>query len=199
MKKIFSFVLFCLFTVSSFSQQVYIDKMLNENIRYVETSNICYRKFTDTHIWNYGLSCYANDTIKSFVLCININSSSKINIKENGILLIKTFTNDVIELKTSSSDFDKITLGYQYNKPLVGNIGTISENIIAKNIAYFSISEDNLILLKNGISKVRLETTSDYVEYEYKKDKIGSPLFNSFNIINETLKHEIKNTIKDNF
>lgn len=199
MKKFFSFVLFCLFTISSFSQQLYIDKMLDDSIRYVETSNICYRKFTDTQIWNYGLSCYVNDTIKSFVLCINVNSSSNINIKENGVFLIKTFTDDVVELKTSSIVFDKITLGYQYNKPLVGNIGTISENIIAKNIAYFPISEDQIILLKNGISKVRLETTSGYIEYAYKKDKIGVSLFNSFNIINETLKHEIKNTIKDNF
>lgn len=190
--KIIAFILI-IFPVFCFSQRIYLDEMKSDSIRYVESERICYRKFTDTHIWNYGIQSYTNiKTNKTqFFLVININSSYKISYKDDGKMLIKTFNNEMIELTNILSYFDKVTLGYTYIKPIIGNIGTLHENIIAKNIALFYISEDDLIKLKNGIAKVRVELkNSNYLDYIYKKDKIGEKLYNSYINIQQTLSNQ---------
>lgn len=187
--KIITFILI-IFPVFCFSQRIYIDEMKSDSIRYVESECVYYRKFTDTHIWNYGIQSYTNINTNQtqFLLAININSSYKLHFKDDAKMLIKTFNNEILELTNMLSYFDKTTLGYTYKNPLIGDIGTIHENIIAKNIAIFYITEDDIVKLKNGISKVRVELkNSNYLDYTYKKDRIGEKLYNSYINIKQTL------------
>ena len=148
------------------------------------------RSFTDRVVWNFGLEAHQKlnkDSIQ-YILCINLNDTKKIPIANNGVFLIKTFNDDIIELTNIYSNHNTVTLGYSYHRPILGNIGTVSANEIHRNIAYFIITENQLKLLEFGVKKVRVETDNGYEEKEYKKDKCGKFLFNSYNVINNYLK-----------
>ena len=189
MNKIILTIVFTLVSILSFGQKIIKDTE-NEGIRTVETTWIVARSFTDRVVWNFGLEAHQKlnkDSIQ-YILCINLNDTKKIPIANNGVFLIKTFNDDIIELTNIYSNHNTVTLGYSYHRPILGNIGTVSANEIHRNIAYFIITENQLKLLEFGVKKVRVETDNGYEEKEYKKDKCGKFLFNSYNVINNYLK-----------
>ena len=200
MNKIILTIVFTLVSILSFGQKIIKDTE-NEGIRTVETTGIVARCFSDGVVWNFGLEAHQKlnkDSIQ-YILCINLNDTKKIPIANNGVFLIKTFNDDIIELTNIYSNHNTVTLGYSYHRPILGNIGTVSANEIHRNIAYFIITENQLKLLEFGIKKVRVETDNGYEEKEYKKDKCGKFLFNSYNVINNYLKTTKIKSIKDNF
>ena len=200
MNKIILTIVFTLVSILSFGQKIIKDTE-NDGIRTVETTGIVARSFTDRVVWNFGLEAHQNlnkDSIQ-YILCINLNDTKKIPIVNNGVFLIKTFNDDIIELTNIYSNHNTVTLGYSYHRPILGNIGTVSANEIHRNIAYFIITENQLKLLEFGVKKVRVETDNGYEEKEYKKDKCGKFLFNSYNVINNYLKTTKIKSIKDNF
>lgn len=200
MNKIILTIIFTLVSILSFGQKIIKDTE-NEGIRTVETTGIVARSFTDRVVWNFGLEAHQNlnkDSIQ-YILCINLNDTKKIPITNNGVFLIKTFNDDIIELTNIYSNHNTVTLGYSYHLPILGSIGTVSANEIHRNIAYFIITENQLKLLEFGVKKVRVETNNGYEEKEYKKDKCGKFLFNSYNVINDYLKTTKIKSIKDNF
>lgn len=200
MNKIILIIVFTFVSILSFGQKIIKDTE-NEGIRTVETTGIVARSFTDRVVWNFGLEAHQNlnkDSIQ-YILCINLNDTKKIPIANNGVFLIKTFNDDIIELTNIYSNHNTVTLGYSYHRPILGSIGTVSANEIHRNIAYFIITENQLKLLEFGVKKVRVETNNGYEEKEYKKDKCGKFLFNSYNVINDYLKTTKIKSIKDNF
>ena len=200
MNKIILIIVFTFVSILSFGQKIIKDTE-NEGIRTVETTGIVARSFTDIVVWNFGLEAHQNlnkDSIQ-YILCINLNDTKKIPIANNGVFLIKTFNDDIIELTNIYSNHNTVTLGYSYHRPILGSIGTVSANEIHRNIAYFIITENQLKLLEFGVKKVRVETNNGYEEKEYKKDKCGKFLFNSYNVINDYLKTTKIKSIKDNF
>ena len=200
MNKIILTIVFTLVSILSFGQKIIKDTE-NKGIRTVETAGIVARSFTDRVVWNFGLEAHQNlnkDSIQ-YILCINLNDTKKIPIANNGVFLIKTFNDDIIELTNIYSNHNTVTLGYSYHRPILGSIGTVSANEIHRNIAYFIITENQLKLLEFGVKKVRVETDNGYEEKEYKKDKCGKFLFNSYNVINDYLKTTKIKSIKDNF
>lgn len=200
MNKIILIIVFTLVSILSFGQKIIKDTE-NEGIRTVETTGIVARSFTDRVVWNFGLEAHQNlnkDSIQ-YILCINLIDTKKIPIANNGVFLIKTFNDDIIELTNIYSNHNTVTLGYSYHRPILGSIGTVSANEIHRNIAYFIITENQLKLLEFGVKKVRVETNNGYEEKEYKKDKCGKFLFNSYNVINDYLKTTKIKSIKDNF
>ncbi len=202
MKKIFLSLVISVISVISYGQKI-IKDIVNNDIRIVETSSVCGRSFTDRVVWNFGLEGHINinDTTNiQYLLGINLNAMSKIPIKDKGTLLIKTFDNNIIELSNlfAMHNGSKI-IGYSYHKPLIGNVGTISSNEIHRNIAYFIINEEQINLIKSGIIKVRIETDNGYVEKEYKKDKCGEYLYNSYKLIKNQIISTNAPSIKDDF
>jgi len=201
MKKIFLSLVMVIVSITSFSQTIIKDNEKN-NIRTVETTGITARSFTDRVVWNFGLEAHQDlnnkDSIQ-YILIVNLNAMTKIPITDNGMFLIKTFNNDIIELTNLYNNHNTVTLGYSYHRPIVGNIGTVSANNIHRNIAYFIINEIQLKSLETGVKKVRVETDNGYEEKEYKKDKCGKFLFNSYNIISDYLKTTKSKSIKDDF
>lgn len=201
MKKIILSLIMIIVSIASFGQTIIKDNEKN-NIRTVEATGITARSFTDRVVWNLGLEVHQDlnnkDSIQ-YILIINLNAMTEIPITDNGMFLIKTFNDDVIELTNLYSNHNTVTLGYSYHQPILGNIGTVSTNNIHRNIAYFIITENQLKLLEAGVKKVRVETDNGYEEKEYKKDKCGKFLFNSYNVINNYLKTTKTKSIKDNF
>lgn len=201
MKKIILSFILTMVTIVSFSQTIIKDNEKN-NVRTIEATGITARSFTDRVVWNLGLEAHQDlnnkDSIQ-YILIINLNAMTEIPITDNGMFLIKTFNNDVIELTNLYGNHNTVTLGYSYHSPILGNIGTVSANEVHRNIAYFIITEKQLKLLESGVKKVRVETDNGYEEKEYKKDKCGKFLFNSYNVINNYLKTSKTKSIKDNF
>lgn len=203
MKRILLFFLLVYTTTFCFGQKILYDRIENDSLRCVETSYITARNFTDRIVWNYGLKAiqntHVNDSV-NYILIINLNAMRNLGLKENGTFLIKTFKDEVIELQNVLSDISSTTLGYSYVVPVVGTIGTIHSNDIYRNIAYFFINEGNLKMLNDGVKKVRVETEGGYVEKEYKKDKCGYFLYNSYTKIKEEYKKPLPEfSIKDGF
>lgn len=200
MRKIILCFVLIITNIVCFGQSI-IKDITKDSIRTIETSGIIARNFTDKVVWSFGLKAYQNiekDSIQ-YILSINLNAMVEIPITDNGIFLIKTFNNDVIELKNLYGNHNTVTLGYSYYQPIIGNIGTISAIDMHKNAAYFIISENQIKMLENGIKKVRLETDNGYQEKEYKKDKCGYFLFKSYEIILQNM-HKVKSKLlKENF
>lgn len=200
MKKIILCFVLTMINIVCFGQSIVKD-IIKDNIRTIETSGITARNFTDRIVWNFGLEAHQNiekDSIQ-YILIINLNAMIEIPITDKGIFLIKTFNDDVIELKNLYGNHNTVTLGYSYHRPIIGNIGTVSANNIHRNVAYFIISENQIKMLENGIKKVRIETDNGYQEKKYKKDKCGHFLFKSYEIILQNMRKMKSKSLKENF
>lgn len=205
MKKFFFglVMLFCC-VLGSNAQKVAYDKIEN-NYRVVESTGITIRRFTDSYVWSYGIKAIQNlnnDSI-SYHLIINISAGAQINIKNDGLLLIKLYDDTIIELQNNNIKYTSTNIGHSYVKPIIGNIGSVISHDIHCNIAYFEISEEDLIKFSQGILKVRLETTSGYKERKYTSKHLGKKLYEAYLNIKECLntpyKDKTKQSIKDNF
>ena len=201
MKKLISTLCMLAISLTFYGQKIILDKMENDSIRVIESENIMKRKFTDTVIWNYGIKSYhninTNETL--YMLMINLNATTPITIKKDGKLLIKLFNGEIIELNTFETVYNDVTLGYSYQRPIVGNIGVIKRNKITRNIATFVVTKEELSKLNEGINKVRVETALGYLQREYKKDDIGMRLFQAYINIKETLENKQAPSMYDSF
>ena len=190
-------------SISVSAQEIVVDKVA-DNYRCVEASRITARSFTDRVVWNFGLKGITNKEetcpdSASYVLIINLNAAAPINYPETTTLLIKTGKDDVIELKSITAYHgNSVLLGYSYNRPIVGNVGTVSQNVITRNIAEFVIEASDIEKLQDGVAKVRVQTTNGYLEKEYKKDKAGVKLYQSYLNIKKRLS-EPQKSIREGF
>lgn len=123
----------------------------------------------------YNLELYSNGKNKQFALKIYLWSSSKKPriLPSKSQILLKTNDDSVLELTSIFNDID-YEHGYSYS--------------------YFPISEDDLNKTFDGIKKVRLEaitlntnneTSIEFIDFNFKKDKIGQSLKKWFDSINE--------------
>lgn len=201
MRKYILCLIMLLISICNNAQTIISDKMVNDSIRTIETSNVMYRKFTDTVIWNYGIKCFYNTNSKEtkFILIINLNANSDISYKEHGKLLIKLFNDSIIALDNVGTLYNNVILGYSYHKPIYGNIGIITKNVITRNISEFFITKRQLESLHSGIKKVRVETINGYQEKEYKNDKIGKKLYDSFTLLLNTIENNKPTNFYNNF
>ncbi len=90
-------------------------------------------------------------------------------------LWLKTFDGDVIQLKGEPVEAPSQSSGTGI---LVGGVVVMGSELLA--MAQFPISESDILLLKKGISKVRLTTMPIVHEAEFKIDRIGKPLYGLF-------------------
>lgn len=201
MKKLILTLCMLAISLTFYGQKIILDKMENDSIRVIESENIMKRKFTDTVIWNYGIKSYhninTNETL--YMLMINLNATTPITIKKDGKFLIKLFNGEIIELNTFETVYNDVTLGYSYQRSIVGNIGVIKRNKVTRNIATFVVTKEELSKLNEGINKVRVETALGYLQREYKKDDIGMRLFQAYINIQETLENKQAPTMYDSF
>ena len=196
---IFIFVLI-MPNIASFGQKV-VGNSVKDNIRTIETSEIAARSFTDRVIWLFALEAYQNlndkDDVK-YVLIVTLNAMTEIPISDDGVFLIKTFNDSILELTSIHNGHNTVTLGYSYHRPILGNVGTVSANNMHRNTANFIITEKQIKALKEGVKKGRLETDDGFQEKEYKKDKCGEFIFHSYEIISSEMSKTPK-SVKDNF
>lgn len=205
MKHLLLFILLAFFSCKCYCQKILSDEIDEDSIRCITTSYITARSFTDKVVWNFSLGATKNIKENSpihFILSINLNAFSNIKIKDTGLLLIKTFNDDILELTNASSSHDSITIGYSYLKPIYGNIGTIRSNNLHKNTAYYFVTENDIKKLNSGVKKVRIETEDGFNEKEYSKDKCGSNLYKTYLKLKDKMENSMpthKKGIREDF
>jgi len=105
----------------------------------------------------------------SYYIIANV-ISDRMSFLPESTMKIRTFNDEVITLKGAA-----IVNGGQ-------SVGVISGNIVIpvtaiSSTAQFSITPEELEMLNNGVSKVRLTMTPTEHEHTFKKDKIGKKLY----------------------
>lgn len=171
----FVFLLLLTAHVCASAQKVIVDRAVGK-YRFIETSSITARHFTDHVVWNFGLRGYFDTETDSaaYVLVINLNAMHPISYPKGTTLLIKNMEDEVVELRSMNEyKGNSVLLGYTTYAPVVGNVGTATANVVTRNIAEFVITPQEMEKLKPGVKKVRVQTTDGYLENECKRTSAG--------------------------
>ena len=116
-------------------------------------------------IMSYSIAKQEND----FYIIASSESDNLLFLQKPSFWL-KTFDGDVIKLQGEAIGNGSESIGI-----VSGNIVIPVTEIISS--AQFKISEEEIELLKKGISKVRLSMSPVDHEREFKKDRIGKKLY----------------------
>lgn len=177
------------------AQNITLDKVNQDGSRIIGTDGyIVKTKFTDRNPLIYSLKSYVTTEGSTiFYLCISISSMKSYTIPQNGILLIKTCKDDVIECKQLDESYK--------TEDIIGTyIPLINQSIHVSN-AIYPISESDLeLVIKDGIKKVRLETEFQNIDSEYNSNKsilLKEKMETMFNLLHNALK--TKKDIRDGF
>lgn len=126
MKQYIFIFLLVMSNITSFGQKV-VENSIKDNSRTILTSQITARSFTDRVIWNFALAAHQNlndkDNVK-YILIVTLNAMTEIPISDDGVFLIKTFNDSILELTSIHNSHNTVTLGYSYHRPILGNVGT---------------------------------------------------------------------------
>ena len=136
----------------------------------------------------------------------NLNTLYSIGAFDNAIMLIKTMNDEVLELHciTSDNNFTK----FQYANPTItttiyGNRITSTYNSnsvdIMRSINYWSITPSMIEKLKVGVKKIKIQYKDGIYEKEFKKDKIGKVIYDSFLTEINYIKIDKNKKFKENF
>ena len=128
----------------------------------------------------------------SVFLIVNVISPD-VKIMEDAKMLIKFYDNSIIKLTGERKDVGLLTSVsgsvFGVNGQTYG--GTTSTNSYFSQ-AEFPISKADIEKFKNGIKKIRINTSPDIHTKQWNKDKIGEKLFNQFSTL-------MSNSFEDNF
>ena len=130
---------------------------------------------------SYGDITWGNYNMKINVITDNdsiflniVYTDGKLKLADEPKLLLKLMDDEVISLDGQLlSNFSKSDGGVVISGVYVASNHFISE-------AKFPISKEEIGKLSKGIKKLRLNTSPKYHEKEWKKDKIGKKLYESY-------------------
>lgn len=168
-------------------QKVIADRVSKDGMRFIATEEVLCRNFTDKVLFSYGMQYTEKGSRKVWSLSVTLQSYEPLRVDRGHRLLIKTKKDNVLELQaTMSTNAD----------PKVETIGnTILTTYLTTT--FFDITSDNIMMLINeGVQKVRIETNLNYKEVMYKKDKVGKALSECYGNIIEAMR---KNDIHEDF
>lgn len=175
------------FAQSEDTSNVIVNKTSKEGIQTIATHTYWHRtSFTDTHPIGYSifLSVFPNED-KRYSLSIFINSANKHTLPQNGLLLIKTLDGSIIEAHQLSKEYNTYNSKVEY--------GTVTYTISG---LYEIEYEDLFKIASNGIQKIRIETSLNYIESEYKLKK-SKEISKSFGSMLYSLEKELSTNKKD--
>ena len=115
-----------------------------------------------------------------------VYTDGKLKLADEPKLLLKLMDDEVISLDGQLlSNFSKSDCGV-----VISGVYVASKHFISE--AKFSISKEQIGQFSKGIKKLRLNTSPKYHEKEWKKDKIGKKLYESY-------KKSSSNSFEDGF
>lgn len=138
--------------------------------------------FTDKVIFNVGLFALEKDGKVSKSIKIQVYSNEPYKINGGMELLIKNRDGDVLKLKTQQGGDASV-------RDLVKIGNTILHHY--QTLCFYNVTDEELEMLKKGITKVRQEKVLGSFEKEYKKDKhiakITQVIIDQDKLINDAL------------
>lgn len=179
MKKPLLLIICFLYGITSFAQEIAYDKIENG-----ERSIMCVykkiRSLRDRTVFSVALMAEQDkEKNVSYFLSLRATSDIPITVKKGGTLLIKLNDDSILELHTQM----------EYT-------GTIRDINRVKGSMYFDftlnptfqISKEQISQISEGVKKIRLVTTTGYIDKELKKYKIGDAIKAQYELIQEKLK-----------
>ena len=187
MKKTLLLLLLLASSFSIFAQaEIAIDKANEKGERTIGTKPIDITKFADKTSLLASVSAISlihnGEKNISYFLDMKIIALGQIATPAKGKMLLKLSNDEVITLESEQGQEDKIG---QIEKGL----GLTTYRIIPM----YSITPQQLELIASqGVKKIRIETTGEPIEKEYRKDKLGIAVKQQYALIKEHLSKDKK-------
>lgn len=188
-------ILLSFFCINAYSQTISVNKVNQDGSRIVSTDEYVIKTgFTDRTPFLYSIKAYISpDKEVAYYLGFRINSLSSIKIPQNGIILFKTKSGNVIECKQQLDDYK--------TEDVIGTYVPIANMRIHSACGVYPISyEDLLALSTEGVVKVRVETEFENIDANYsekKADLFSEELASRLSLINRISTQ--KNDIREGF
>lgn len=115
---------------------------------------------------------YVGSENNTFYIYVSVQSD-RLVFPADPSMKVRTFDGDVLDIPGENISQQTSTGGV-----VIGN--TIVPYTALNALARFAVTEQQFELLSHGVKKVRLNTVPLYHEKEFKKDKIGAPLYKMY-------------------
>lgn len=188
MKKLLCYLmlLMSVFASNAQNRKIIIDKIDND-VRIIEAQGTMIGGFTVTKILFIGLQTWVTQQDTTFVIVTNVNTSSRLGAFDDAIMLIKTMDDEVLELYSITSDNNIKNISYgnptvtttRYKNIITSTYNSNSVDV-SRNINYWYVTPEIIEKLKVGIKKIKIQFENGVYEKEFKKDKIGKILYDSY-------------------
>lgn len=188
MKKLLCYLmlLMSVFASNAQNRKIIIDKIDND-VRIIEAQGTMIGGFTATKILFIGLQTWVTQQDTTFVIVTNVNTSSRLGAFDDAIMLIKTMDDEVLELYSITSDNNIKNISYgnptvtttRYKNIITSTYNSNSVDV-SRNINYWYVTPEIIEKLKVGIKKIKIQFENGVYEKEFKKDKIGKILYDSY-------------------
>src|SRR5574344_1370118 len=188
MKKVVLVFTLFIICMTSFGQSIAVDKT-DKDARYIITSKVLCRNFTDRVVYSFGMSAIIIGDEQVFNLELDVVSNGPLTVEKGSHILIKTFEGNVIELTSTSKSSDNL-----------GTIKDIGGTLFTSYTIHpsYSINPAQIdSISKEGVAKIRVETSIDYLDKEYKKDKAGIVIAKDYELIKDAI--NTKKSLRDGF
>ena len=179
-------LLMSVFASNAQNRKIVIDKIGND-FRIIEAQGTMIGGFTATKILFIGLQTWVTQQDTTFVIVTNVNTSSRLGAFDDAIMLIKTMDDEVLELYSITSDNNIKNISYgnptvtttRYKNIITSTYNSNSVDV-SRNINYWYVTPEIIEKLKVGIKKIKIQFENGVYEKEFKKDKIGKILYDSY-------------------
>lgn len=188
MKKLLCYLmlLMSVFASNAQNRKIIIDKIDND-VRIIEAQGTMIGGFTATKILFIGLQTWVTQQDTTFVIVTNINTLSRLGAFDDAIMLIKTMDDEVLELYSITSDNNIKNISYgnptvtttRYKNIITSTYNSNSVDV-SRSINYWYVTPEIIEKLKVGIKKIKIQFENGVYEKEFKKDKIGKILYDSY-------------------
>lgn len=188
MKKLLCYLmlLMSVFASNAQNRKIIIDKIDND-VRIIEAQGTMIGGFTATKILFIGLQTWVTQQDTTFVIVTNVNTLSRLGAFDDAIMLIKTMDDEVLELYSITSDNNIKNINYgnptvtttRYKNIITSTYNSNSVDV-SRSINYWYVTPEIIEKLKVGIKKIKIQFENGVYEKEFKKDKIGKILYDSY-------------------
>lgn len=174
----FLFVAFIMCSMNTAAQKIDLDKVDNGE-RTIMCSHENVRSMKDKVVFSVALNAEQNKSGQVFYnFSLKATALSPITVPKGGKLLIKLMDDSIIELST--------VMEYAGTVRDVHNVNgfVFSDYTIFPT---FLVTEEQIDKISKGVKKIRLETTMEPADKEFKKDKIGNIVSAEYELIKKAL------------
>lgn len=193
MKKIFVALMLSLVSISHSTlqaQTIASDEVNSQGIRVITGSLEVVRDFKDKAVFNVGLSALhdPNANVTMYSLAVKVTSMTPYELKKDMVLLIKTTSGEIITLKAASNYDASVRDVHNVNGYVYSDYSTI---------ALYPITEDEILKMAQGVTKIRQEIVAGAFDKEYKKEKVAQVIIAEYKEIKKAL--QTPKSITDGF